>query len=525
MTVGSRSNKVGTNGSAMFQCQGFGDCRMVFTRSEHLARHIRKHTGERPFQCHCLKSFSRLDNLRQHCQTVHEDKPEQNEQLLAKLAELHANMSSSSSRSHKLVIEHGISGDSNKKRKGALGHEFGEAAKTKRRMYGPDFPVHESYMPKSPTQGTHRHSDHVVFASSTTDGSNVSGLNRTLQSHPVQPYGYPSLTGRVSPPYIFAGGYGRPGHNNVDSLVGSGLTPPLMTPLKYSFSSMERHRGRPYLKPLPSLSPEPAFHPSSAASKAPQNTTDLYLLHSKLSKESSPHRYSSFLSTVDSEKGLLLPSMLDRSRESLSNPPARSLDPHSTSLSGWSPLSAERRYNNRPYVLPSLDFRERDTDFGQTKPLSSGTLDVATLKPEVLKPKFLPHPATRYDRDDLDMKYNRSSNLESYHSFQSRPLSYEGRRLASDRLPEERESVRSSINGVRLLTHPTSTRPISRDLVHRESIDGFLGRRDLRKAPLLKPFKSLESQSSLHAMPSFNHDGSRYSTMCPEAHRPYALTN
>ncbi|KAK9449766.1 uncharacterized protein V1518DRAFT_414600 [Limtongia smithiae] len=55
----------------IFECSGFGDCRMVFTRSEHLARHIRKHTGERPFRCHCNRSFSRLDNLRQHAHTVH----------------------------------------------------------------------------------------------------------------------------------------------------------------------------------------------------------------------------------------------------------------------------------------------------------------------------------------------------------------------------------------------------------------------------------------------------------------------
>ena len=39
---------------------------------------VRKHTGERPFQCHCQRRFSRLDNLRQHAQTVHvnEDIPD-----------------------------------------------------------------------------------------------------------------------------------------------------------------------------------------------------------------------------------------------------------------------------------------------------------------------------------------------------------------------------------------------------------------------------------------------------------------
>ncbi|KAI0069953.1 hypothetical protein K474DRAFT_1632454, partial [Panus rudis PR-1116 ss-1] len=92
------------------QCRGFGDCRMVFSRSEHLARHIRKHTGERPFECHCSKQFSRLDNLRQHAQNVHADKQEQNERMMQELTSLHASMTAasngSSARGKRAVAQH-----------------------------------------------------------------------------------------------------------------------------------------------------------------------------------------------------------------------------------------------------------------------------------------------------------------------------------------------------------------------------------------------------------------------------------
>ncbi|KAI9738184.1 MAG: hypothetical protein M1834_008682 [Cirrosporium novae-zelandiae] len=66
-----------------FFCTDFPPCTLSFTRSEHLARHIRKHTGERPFQCHCARRFSRLDNLRQHAQTVHQHEEIPNDSLAA----------------------------------------------------------------------------------------------------------------------------------------------------------------------------------------------------------------------------------------------------------------------------------------------------------------------------------------------------------------------------------------------------------------------------------------------------------
>jgi transcription factor STE12 len=53
----------------VFVCPLYSCCRF-FKRMEHLKRHLRTHTLERPYQCkRCSKRFSRSDNLNQHLRT------------------------------------------------------------------------------------------------------------------------------------------------------------------------------------------------------------------------------------------------------------------------------------------------------------------------------------------------------------------------------------------------------------------------------------------------------------------------
>ena len=120
-------------------------CARVFKRLEHLKRHVRTHTQERPFGCdRCPKRFSRSDNLTQHLKT--HEKADRGERMKTELSEttgddfnfLEAEVDALTSRSHRPWNGVGQPGFSSRLRYSTHDGIAGEFAMLLLRSCGPD---------------------------------------------------------------------------------------------------------------------------------------------------------------------------------------------------------------------------------------------------------------------------------------------------------------------------------------------------------------------------------------------------
>ncbi|KAK4544217.1 hypothetical protein LTR36_004427 [Oleoguttula mirabilis] len=71
-TVSAKTD--GANGQRLYSC---GKCSKSYARLDHLSRHVRMHTQEKPYQCQvCTKAFARADLLKRHTLGHSKDDPQ-----------------------------------------------------------------------------------------------------------------------------------------------------------------------------------------------------------------------------------------------------------------------------------------------------------------------------------------------------------------------------------------------------------------------------------------------------------------
>lgn len=407
VTSEPRSSKNGSSGPALFQCQGFGDCRMVFTRSEHLARHIRKHTGERPFQCHCLKNFSRLDNLRQHCQTVHEDKPVLNEKLLQKLASIHSSMSSANKISN---VSGKVAMKEHQKKRKADSEPFNlNDTEPKRMAHMADLALLESKSPAKGSEVTHTRPSNDIetnFSSSFANRTDYMKPTLTRQPRPAtnEAGSYTTVSGRISPPYLLAN-YIRP-----NSISEAPRCPGSYWPASFSFTRPPISKNsQTYLQPLSCTTSDGSLQYSPF-----YDTPAPPLVHGRLNNGMARKRnVLTPPSHSDREKLVLLPSMLHRfSKERSQITSGSAAEPNPTSLKHWSLASTKEGQKSRSILTPvhysklkrsSLEPRHSNA------PYSASILDSDRSRlyaPYVLSRQDVPVPKTIPERYPLMNKYH-----------------------------------------------------------------------------------------------------------------------
>lgn len=252
-----------TTNVTMFQCRGFGDCNMVFTRSEHLARHVRKHTGERPFRCHCGKAFSRLDNLRQHAQTVHSDEQDRNEIMMQELTSLHSSLAASAAQAQvahaQVLSKNGIAAPATPqapiegatRRKSLINSKGSNKKKTsstssavRRNSRASQTPTPSRVDPISSSQGYFADQRGVSPNSGATNGSYYQAT-------------YPNVSGQYPLPMTTSSGHGYP-----SSLAprGGAPPPPPSQSQAYPAYSASTFSNHPQIAPYYSAPNEQASH-------------------------------------------------------------------------------------------------------------------------------------------------------------------------------------------------------------------------------------------------------------------------